>query len=657
MVVKFKNQQARGYLFGEFRLEPDKRLLTKNGAVIRLGNKPFQVLLYLIEHRHRVVPRSELLDVFWDAKDVYDDTLRKSVGAIRKALDENSSSPSFIETHYGDGYRYIGSIEEYLLEEEGVSVIEIEKTRVVKVITEEEDLPTPLPTDSLTITLQPIAQIASRTQKLSPALLVLALIAAIALSTMVIILSGRKTTRTPNQPPFLIHSIAVLPLENLSNDSDNEYFTDGLTETFITELSKIKGLKVISRASVFTYKGKEIDPHEVGNRLGVEAILEGSVSKSRDTVRVETRLVSAEDGRVLWVGNTFDRSLKDLFAVQDEISCSLAASLKVAVCGEARTQFGKRGTENVAAYEALLKARYFYNQRTPEGLKKAIQYAEEAVKLDPRYATAYANVAGCYLMGIWYIPLDPKEAIAKAKQAATKALEIDDASVEAHEVMAIILGYEWYWSGSKKEWQRVFELNPAYTTYGYAYTLLRENPDEAVRWMRQAQELDPLSLLIRANTGQILYYARRYDEAIDQLKSVIELDPNYAMAHTHLGQVYTVTGKYDAAIEELQMAASLSEQSPEILATLAQTYAAAGKHSEAQKMLNQLAKQATRSYISPYMLSRIYAALEQKDFAFTMLEKAFQEHDSHLIDLAYDPMLDPLRTDLRYGDLLHLIRM
>jgi len=453
---------------------------------------------------------------------------------------------------------------------------------------------------------------------------------------------------------FPIRSIAVLPLKNLSNDSESEYFADGLTETFITQLAKIKGLKVISRASVFMFKEKEVDPREVGRRLGVGAVLEGSVRKNGDTVRVETRLVRAEDGSVIWVGNTFDRSLKDIFAVEDEIGCSVAANLRVTLCGEGGPQPAKR-YKNADAYDALLRARYFYNKRTADGLKKAIEYCEQAVKLDPDYAPGYSGLAGSYLMGMWYLPLDSKAAVAKARTAALRALELDDTYDEAHEAMAVILGYEWDWAGSRKEWERVFELNPAFNNFGYAYTLLRSNPDEAVRWIKQAAELDPLSILISTNVGQILYYARRYDEAIAQLKLALELDPNYAMAHTHLGQVYVEKQKYDEAIEEFQKASALSERNSEIAANLGMAYAAGARRSEAQKSLDELLKLSKQEYVSPYLIARVYVSLGKSGRGFEMLEQAYHEHDSHLVDLLYDPALDPLRSDPRFGDLVNRV--
>jgi TolB-like protein/DNA-binding winged helix-turn-helix (wHTH) protein len=654
MSVQLDNHRGKRYLLGECVLDPDRRLITCNGDVVRLPNKPFQVLLYLIDHRDRVVTRQELLEQFWEGKDVYDDTLRKSVGAIRKALGDRSEGARFIETRHREGYRYVGPLEEEFIES-APPAFEIEKTRGVRIIIEEEDSQEPALNEQAQQTERPgVADTLTRRGLLSPVALGLGLLlVAVALGTAALTIYRNQTAHTSNQPQtFPISSIAVLPLKNLSDDHESEYFADGLTETFITELSKIRGLKVISRASVFMFKEKDVDPREVGRRLGVGAVLEGSVRRSGDSVRVETRLVSTQDGRVIWAGNTFDRALKDIFAVQDEIGCSVAANLRVALCGEGELQLAKRYTENVGAYDALLKARYFYNKRTPEGLRKAIEYSEQAIKLDPRYVPAYVGLAGSYLMAIWCIPLDPKEALEKARAAAARAREIDDTYADAHEVMASILGYEWDWPGSRKEWERVFELNPSYSTYGYAYTLLRSNPDDAVRWMKRAQELDPLSLLVGTNAGQILYYARRYDEAIVQIKKVLELDPNYSMAHLFLGQAYVEKQMYDEAIEEFQKAMVLSDRNPEIVANLGYAYAVAGRRSETQKALGELFKLSKRAYVPPYMIARIYVGLGKSGRALEMLEEAYQNRDSHIVDLSYDPAIDPLRADSRFADLV-----
>ncbi|HET9528738.1 MAG TPA: winged helix-turn-helix domain-containing protein, partial [Blastocatellia bacterium] len=303
--------RSKKYVLGDYVLDADRRAITCNGDVVHLPNKPFQVLLYLIEHRDRVVTRQELFDQFWDGKDVYDDTLNKCIGAIRKALGERSENTRFIDTRHREGYCYVGPFEEVI--EYSPPGVEIEKTRAVRIIIEEEETQ---PSGSLEQTAAaaslPGAVTALARRRPYLPVRVAVILPAVTLGAIFLILYLNYSTSVSDQlsnhaQVFPIRSIAVLPLRNLSGDPESEYFTDGLTETFITELSKIEGLKVISRSSMFTFKGKEIDPREVGRRLGVGVVLEGSVRRSGDTVRVETRLVNATDGRVIWAGNTFDR--------------------------------------------------------------------------------------------------------------------------------------------------------------------------------------------------------------------------------------------------------------------------------------------------------------------------------------------------------------
>src|SRR3989442_10229102 len=311
-------QVSKKYLLGEYRLEPDKRLLSRAGQPVHLTSKPFQVLLCLIEHRDRIVSRAELLDRFWNGKDVYDDTLRKCVGAIRKALADQSEQPRFIETRWGVGYRYIGPITEQIVREE-TSITEIEKTRGVKIIVEEEEIHDETALDKLpAASLAPSPTLRLRAiLKRRPAVAALALLFLAGSIGAAVIITSRQQRVPVETHPAQIRSVAVLPLKNLSNDPESEYFSDGLTENLINTLSRIEGLKVISHGSVFAFKGKEIDPREVREKMGVGALLEGSVLKTGDRVRVNVRLVDAENGRVLWASNTYDRPVGDIFTIQD----------------------------------------------------------------------------------------------------------------------------------------------------------------------------------------------------------------------------------------------------------------------------------------------------------------------------------------------------
>lgn len=651
------DQFHKRYLFEDFCLEPDKQLLSRSGQPVHLAKKPFQVLVQLIEHRDRYLSRAELLHLFWEGREVYDDALRKCVGTIRKTLADQSDTSRFIETRWGVGYRYIGPLEVQFVQE-AETVTEIERTRGLKIVVEEEEISDEAANERGEVRLARAATlILPKALRQHPRLTALTLIfVSVALGGAALI-SSRRSSRPSSSvveaPNIKIHSVAVLPLKNLSGDPDSEYFSDGITENLINALSKIEGLNVISRGSAFSFKGKDVDPREVREKLKVGALLEGSVLKRGGRVRVDVRLVSTDDGRVLWASNIYDRPLGDIFTVQDEIARSVATGLRLELSGEDQRRLARHYTDNVEAYEQLMRGWYFWTQRTPSGLRKAIASYQRATEIDPHCAVAYAGLAGSYAMGIWYIPLEPKEAMRKAKLAANKAMEIDSSFPEVHLAMSNVLNYEWDWSGSEREMERARELDPNFSTYGYAYTLLAAGkPDEAVLWIKRSEKLDPLSPLVSANVGQILYYARRYDEAIEQCRKTLELDPNYAMAHTHLGQAYIQKRMYREAVEELQKALVLSEQNPEIKAILGYAYAAAGDRQEAEKLIGELTAPSNDRYAPAYSVAEIYAVLGRKDEAFAWLEKAYRERAPHLLSLRVEPTLDSLRADPRFTDLL-----
>jgi len=609
----------------------------------------------LVEHRDRFVSRAELLDHFWDGKDVYDDALRKCVGSIRKALDDQSDDARFIETRWGVGYRYIGPIEEQVAGEE-TAITEIERTRGVRIVFEEE-------IQNGSLTERPIVAVAPAKASILTALKLYPKTTTLILMVLSIVVGGSiligypRRSAAPASRNAPIRSVAVLPLKNLSNDGETEYFSNGLTEDLINTLSRIEGLRVISRGSAFVFKDKDLDPRDVAKQLRVGAVIEGSVLKTGERVRVNVRLVNAEDGSVLWASNTYDRPVGDIFTIQDEIARNAAAGLRLQLNGEDQKRLAKRYTNNIEAYNELLRGWYFWSQRTPSGLKKAIESYRRATEIDVHCAFAYAGLAGSYAMGVWYIPLEPREAMRNARAAATKAVEIDPNLPEAHLAMANVLSYDWDWSGAQREMETARGLEPNFSDYGYAYTLLLSagKPDEAVRWIRRSEELDPLSPLVGANVGQILYYARRYDEAIEQGRKTIDLDPNYAMAHAYLGQAYIQKRMYREAVEELQKAITLSERNPDVIAILGNAYAAVGDRKEAEKVINELIESSQRRYVPSYAVAAIYAELGRKDEAFAWLEKAYAERSPTLVDLKVDPTLDALRSDPRYVELLRRV--
>ncbi len=649
-------QARKTYVLGDFQLEPDKRLLSRAGEPVHLASRPFQVLLYLVENRDRCVTRAELLDLFWQGKDVYELTLTKCVGAIRKALGDSSDSPEFIETRYSEGYRYIGALEEHIAHGEP-STIQIERTRGVRIVGEEDEIQNaPSAEEQVAVTLSLAnPKPSGRQERFRWAMAAGVIVAAITLTTVMLILirSHPNLTQTQSLP---IRSVAVLPLKNLTGDPSQEYFTDGVTESLINELAKINGLKVILHASVFTFKDKDADPREVGKRLGVMAVLEGSVRKNGDTVRVEVRLASAEDGRVLWVGDSSNRVLKDILAVQDEIGCSVAAALKVRLCGEAEAQ--RRYTNNVDAYQAYLRGRYFLNKRTPESITKGIGDFERAIEIDPNYALAYAGLAESYNRAIWFVESPPSEAIEKARVAGRRALELDGTLTEAHLVMSGAYYNDWDLPNAVRETELAIEHDPgsAEAHHAHAYCLITvDRPDEAIAEIKQALELDPLNVVFNIDLGEILLYARHYDEAIEALKKAIELDSNRMNAHWNLAEAYEQNEMYQEAVAEYSKAQVLTGAGPETIASLKEAYARSGMSGFWKKQLHVYKQRSKRSYFPTFLMAGTYARIGRKDQAFEFLEKSYAERSPLLLNIKMRCQFDSLRSDPRFADLLRRV--
>jgi len=645
----------RRFVLGDYRLEPDRRLLSRKGEALHLARKPFLVLLYLIEHRDRLVPRDELLERYWEGHDVYDDALRKCVSSIRKVLGDGAEGSRFIETRWAEGYRYIGPCEEQLVENVP-AVVEVERTRATKLVIEEE-----LEEDDAAAR-QPVSapvlegSAGSNLRLPGGTWTVVAVLAVIALAGLATILGHRRVSAQPAWPSSLrapAASIAVLPLENLTGDPSQEYFSEGLTDSLITRLSKIEGMKVISRSSALAFKGGQVDWRGLGDKLKVATFLEGSLSESTERVRVQVRLVSTRDGHVLWASQTYDRALKDIFAVEDEIVDSVAKSLKVVLAGSPALH--DRRTDNVEAYRAYLEGRYYWNKRTADGLKRAIEHFERATELDPSYAQAYAGLADCYSLGVWYIPLPVSEALPKLKAAATRAVSLDEGLAEAHEAMANVASFEWRWSAMLREHERALELNPGYATAHHWYALgsaLLGRIDKAEREIRRALELDPLSLVINTDAGWVLYLARNYDEAIEQYRKTLELDPDFTLAHFDLALAYSAVGRHDEAITEMQKAAG---RGSDYLGGLGYVYGIGGKRTEAHHALQELKRLSIKQYVPPYHFAWIYTGLGDEENAIASLRRVYEQRATHVVDFKMHPMFDPLRADPRFQDLVQRV--
>ena len=451
-------------------------------------------------------------------------------------------------------------------------------------------------------------------------------------------------------------SIAVLPFENASNEPNTEYLSEGISEALINSLSELQQLRVIARPTAFRYKGKDVDPRQVGRELGVAAVLTGKVRQMQDALNVQVDLVDAVTGAQIW-GAGYDRKIADLVAVKQAIAQEVTAKLKLKLSSEEQRRLVKRDSTNAEAYQFYLRGRYFWNKRTSDGIKQAIEHFQQSIERDPNFALGYVGLADCYTGLTFYNFAAPHETMPKAKESAIKALALDNTLAEAHASLAhILMNYDWNWSEAEKEFKRSIELKPDYATahqwYAIHYLTATGRLEEAVQEMKKALELEPASLVMNTFMGATLYYAGRYDEAIDQCRRTIQMDPNFAVAHWHLGLAYEQKQILDAATEEFKKAISLSGGSPLMRAALGRAYAESQKKHEANEMLNELNELAKRQYVSAYEVATIYVALGNNEQAFQLLTKAYAEHSFHLVNLNVSPQFKSVRSDPRFQDLV-----
>jgi serine/threonine protein kinase/tetratricopeptide (TPR) repeat protein len=452
-----------------------------------------------------------------------------------------------------------------------------------------------------------------------------------------------------------ISSLAVLPLENLSHDPEQEYFVDGMTEALITDLSKISALRVISRTSVMQYKGKHKPLPEIARELMVDAVVEGSVLRAGERVRITAQLIRAVPEQHLWA-NSYDRELRDVLAVHSEVARAIANEIRVTLTPQESARLTSTRAVVPEAHEAYLKGRYYWNKRTKEGLRRGLEFFQQAIEKDPNYAAGYAGLADYYNVLPFYASVSPTEAYPKARTAALKALELDDMLGEAHASLAYVLyRFDWDWAGADREFKRALALNPSNATVHHWYgTYLAGlgRMDEALAELERARKLDPYSLIINRDSGLLLFYARRYDEAIEQLQKALDLDPSFDMAQYVLGRVYAQKARYPEAVARCEKSASQSGRSSNILAALGFVYAQAGRRTEAQKILKELQRRSETTYVSGVRFAWIHVSLGEKERALAWLEKAFSDRDPEMGWIRVEPWLDPLRTDPRFQDLV-----
>jgi Flp pilus assembly protein TadD len=431
-----------------------------------------------------------------------------------------------------------------------------------------------------------------------------------------------------------------------------------MTDELITDLAQISALRVISRTSVMAYKGARKPLPQIARELNVDAVVEGSVLRSGDQVRITAQLIEASTDKHLW-SRSYEGELRDTLSLQNRVANAIADQIRINLTPQEQAELKSEKAVNPQAYESYLKGRYFWNKRTPDGLKAALAYFKQAIEEDAQDAPAYSGLADTYaLLGDWqYAVMTPKEAFPKAKIAAIKALELNSTLGEAHNSLAFVLdGFDWDFDAAGKEFRRAIELNPGYATahHWYAWHLsLMGRFDEAIAEMKKAQNLDPLSLIINADLAELLVLGHRYDEAIMQSRKTIEMDPNFALAHNQLAQAYLQNHMYEEAVAELEKAVPLSGNSPTFVANLARAYVASGKRSEAEKLLNDLKKRSNPGYSNASEIAIIYVSFGDTDQAMNWLEKGYEERFNPGVLMR--PGFDPLRSDSRFQSLVHRI--
>ncbi len=468
-----------------------------------------------------------------------------------------------------------------------------------------------------------------------------------------------NTTKSSQADGASIRSIAVLPFKYLGSDGGDEYLGLGIADAIITRLSNLKQIVVRPTSSVRKYAaGLEDDALMVGEALRVEAVLEGNIQRAGNRIRATVQLISVQHEAPLWA-EKFDVEFKDIFTVEDAASEQVARALILKLTREERELLTKRYTADSEAYQLYLKGRYNWNKRSRGGLRTASAYFQQAIDKDPSYALAYAGLADCYNLHSYYGELPPRDSFPRAKAASIKALEIDEGLAEAHTSLAFVRAwYDWDWSSAESEFQRALELNPNYATAHHWYALFlmaMERSGEALQEIRRAQEIDPLSLPISRDVGLVYYRARQCDQAIEQYLKTIELDPGFWSAHQHLGWAYEQKAMYEEAIAELNQAIVAGGDRTRIWSELGHLYAVSGRPSEAEKILGELQQRGAQGYVSPYEIALIYAGLDEHEQAFAWLDQACRERSGWLIYLRVEPMLDGLRADPRFTELLQRV--
>jgi TolB-like protein/DNA-binding winged helix-turn-helix (wHTH) protein/Tfp pilus assembly protein PilF len=630
--------------FGIYELDLQSGELRKAGQRLKLQPQPFKVLAILAGRAGETVTREELQRQVWGDELFVDFErgLNVCIQQIRGALSDDADAPRYVETLPKRGYRFLVPVEK--LDAPAQTAPPGEPRGMSSVAVDSQQTPTGLsfhPKD--------------KRIRLGVAVV----------SGLFVLSALLYYARISNRFPFRraadsIRSVAVLPFDNFSGDPEQQYFADGMTEALIAELGQIRDLRVPSRTSVMLYKRANKPLRQIARELSVDALVEGSVTRSGGRVEITVQLLDGLRDQHLW-GGTYARDSRDIPALQHELARAITSELKISFTPQEQQHLKSAAPVNADAYAAYLHGRYYWYKRTMEGFQKSIQYYEQAVAADSNYAPAYAGLADAYAL-LGSSPNDalpPNEAMPKAKAAAQKALQLDDALAEAHASFAhISMVYDWNWATAEKEFKRAIEINPNYAgahEWYAEFLSARGRESEALEEMKRARDADPLLVLMHAAVAEALYYSRRYDDVISQCQQTLELDPDYPIAHFHLGRAYMAKNMYPEAIAEYQKAQASVGETPAIVMAIGYANAKAGNRAATQKALEQLRAQSKERYVPALYFGAIYTGLGDSNVGISWLEKAYREHSGYLIYLNVDPMADPLRSNPRFQALLRKI--
>jgi DNA-binding winged helix-turn-helix (wHTH) protein/TolB-like protein/Flp pilus assembly protein TadD len=645
------------YQFDDVSVDLERFEVLKGVTRVRLEPKAFEALVFLIEHRGRLVEKKELLDAVWTDAFVTENAMTRVIAQLRKALGEDSKQAKYIETVPTRGYRFIAEVEVAddkgrPLSEPGRAIVELPSDlREARQEQQQNGITARQLLYWISFPPTAAAAVLSGIRRHKIAFGALALLALIGMGFY--LFAGRGGGKA-------IDSVAVLPFVNVSADPNTEYLSEGISDSIVNSLSQLPKLRVMPWSRVSRYKGRVVDPLEAGRELGVGAVLVGKVTVRGDSLNIRMELVDVGQVSQLWNGQ-YNPKLSDILTTQEEIAKQITENLRLKLTGEEQKQMTKRYTENTEAYQLYLKGHYHLNRRGAENVKKAIAHFEQAIAKDPSFALAYAELASSYgslgdpTIGL----LSPREAFLKGKGPLLRALELDPSLAEAHNSLAWLnLLYERDWLGAEREFKRAIDLNPnlikARLDYGL-YLSMSGRYDDAIDQVNRALEIDPIDLRANQFLGERFWNAGRYDEAIKQLQKTLDLDPKWPGAHVNLGWVYEEKGMYEEAIAEYSQVRSLTEDSPEVFSYFGRAYAGAGKREEAQKMIAELKKQSERRYISAYLIAWVYARLGEKEQTIAYLEKAYEDGDLWLTWIKVDPVLDGVRSDPRFTKLVRRI--